>query len=306
MRGSVYYQTGQLCKAIYIEGLSKENRVDSSHEYYQCVASYKTMETYRNVWNNFGNYLREHWKLKDFTQISNEHVQAYFEYKIEYYPSVQYAEKISSALGKLAIALEKYVLENYEKNKTYDFKIRKDILKHAKKNNLIADRYHNRVYKDPEKIIGLFSNEDFKIAAKIQLEGGARVEGVSLIKKEQLKGTRFDQVASELIGVVLTKEKGGKEGEVLINLDTYRWLEMYFMEKSIFKIDYQKYANAIRNICKIIGAKPEGSHGFRWTFAERRVRTYQARGYSYLEALHGVSLEMKHHRASITEHYLGG
>ena len=46
-------------------------------------------------------------------------------------------------------------------------------------------------------------------------------------------------------------------------------------------------------------------HGFRWTFAQNRVREYQNNGYTYEQALQGVSWEMKHYRASITEHYLG-
>lgn len=60
MRGSVYYQTAQLTKIIFFEGAKKEQRIDPEHEYYQCVASFSTMETYRSVWNNFFNYLREH------------------------------------------------------------------------------------------------------------------------------------------------------------------------------------------------------------------------------------------------------
>ena len=33
------------------------------------VSSYKTMESYRRVWNNFFNYLKEHWKIRDFEKI---------------------------------------------------------------------------------------------------------------------------------------------------------------------------------------------------------------------------------------------
>ncbi|MGC9350747.1 MAG: hypothetical protein ACP5D3_02050, partial [Sulfurovum sp.] len=65
MRGSVYYQTGQLTKAIFVEGAKKEDRIDPEHPHYKCMASYKSMKSYRDVWNNLGNYLKEHWKLKD-------------------------------------------------------------------------------------------------------------------------------------------------------------------------------------------------------------------------------------------------
>ena len=53
MRGSVYYQSSQLVKQIFQEGAKKEDKINPNHEYYQMVSSYKTMESYRRVWNNF-------------------------------------------------------------------------------------------------------------------------------------------------------------------------------------------------------------------------------------------------------------
>lgn len=93
------------------------------------------METYRSVWNNFGNYLKEHWKLKDFEKITPEHVEAYFEYKVEYYPSKQYIEKLSSALGKLEFSLNKLSQIKYNKPYKYDFSIRQLLLNNLKNQN---------------------------------------------------------------------------------------------------------------------------------------------------------------------------
>ena len=94
--------------------------------------------------------------------------------------------------------------------------------------------------------------------------------------------------------------------KVLISSRTYGKLQKYIQENRRFKIDYQAYADDIRQICLRLGITPHGSHGFRWTFAQTRVRAYQDAGYSYEQALQGVSWEMKHVRANITEHYLGG
>jgi len=55
---------------------------------------------------------------------------------------------------------------------------------------------------------------------------------------------------------------------------------------------------------KKLKIKPESSHGSRWTFVQNRIRAYQDKGYSYEQTLQGVSWEMKHYRASISEHYL--
>jgi hypothetical protein len=87
------------------------------------------MKTYRNIWNNFFNYLLEHFKLKNFELINEDHIKAYVEYKIEYYPSKQYLEKIISALGKLEFALNRYSkLKNETNPISYDFNIRQYLM----------------------------------------------------------------------------------------------------------------------------------------------------------------------------------
>jgi hypothetical protein len=305
MRGSVYYQTAQLTKVIFSEGAKKEDRINPASPCFDCVASYKSMETYRNVWNNFGHYIEEHWQIKDFEQINDKHISAYMQYKIEYYPTKQYLEKISSALGKLQIALIRYTTIKYGTPKKYDFNVRQYQLDNARKLKLVANGYHSRVYNKPQEMIAQFSKAEHQLAALVQLHGGARSEAVTLIKPDQLKGKRFDPISSKEMGVVETKEKGGKVGDVLIPLYLYARIKEYIETHKVFKIKYADYANDIKDACLRLGVTPDGSHGFRWTFAQNRVREYQERGYSYEEALQGVSFEMKHFRASITVHYLG-
>lgn len=264
------------------------------------------MATYRRVWENFGNYLREHWRLKDFEAVGTEHIEAYIEYKIEYYPTRQYAEKLVSALGKLEIALTRFSKAVREEPKCYDFSIRHAILHKVRRLDLVADGYHNRVYADPVKIIENLSVPAHRLAATIQNEGGARSEGVTLIRHQQLLGFKIDPITNKTVGVIWTKEKGGKEGEVFVGVSTYRQLAKYIEQHGLFRIRYQAYADDIRSTCLGLGIKPHGSHGFRWTFAQWRIRVYQEYGYSYEQALQGVSWEMKHGRASISTHYLGG
>ena len=304
MRGSVYYQSSQLVKQIFVEGAKKENRVNPNHVHYQKVASYKTMESYRNIWNNFFNYLKEHWKIKDFEKIESDHIIAYMDYKIEYYPSKQYLEKISAALGKLEIALKLFSKNIHNETKEYDFSIRQIILDNARDLKKVANNYHNRAYNNPELLISNIKDSYYQLCAKIQLEGGARIEGVALIKSEQLKGTKIDSITNKEVGIILTKEKGGKVGEVLISLETYIELESYILEYGDFKINRQKYYNFIKQAAIASNETPEASHGLRWNFAKRRMFEYGRAGYSYDDCLQQVSYEMKHNRASITKHYL--
>jgi hypothetical protein len=304
MRGSVYYQATFLLKLVFSLGAKKEERVDSSHENYQNIASYKTAEAYRSVWENFFNYLKEHWQIKDAEQIEPIHIQSYMDYKIEYYPSKQYLEKISSAFGKLEVALNTFSRTYKSSEKTYDFSIRKQILKSAIDLKYVANNYHNRAYMNPEKIIENLQEYNHKIAARIELQGGARLEGCALIKKEQLQGYRIDDITNQERGLLYTKEKGGKVGEVLIHKDTYDELSNIISKYDKFKINKQKYFHDIRQACHNTNENPEGTHGFRWNFAKRRLMEYVKSGRTYEQALKTVSSEMKHNRASITEHYL--
>ena len=304
MRGSVYYQSSQLVKQIFVEGAKKEDKINLNHEHYQMVASYKTMESYRAIWNNFFNYLLEHWKIKDFEKIESEHIAAYMDYKIEYYPSKQYLEKISAALGKLEIALKLFSKNVSKLEKDYDFSIRQKMLDNARDLKQVANNYHNRAYSNPNLLISNLKDSMHKVAATMQLEGGARLEGVALIKAEQLLGTKVDSITNKEVGIVLTKEKGGKEGEVLVSLDTYTDLESYILEYNKFKINRQKYYNDLKQAAIASNETPEASHGLRWNFAKRRMFEYGKAGYSYEDCLQQVSYEMKHNRASITQHYL--
>lgn len=285
-------------------GAKKEEKVNPLHPNYQKVSSFKTMESYRNVWNNFFNYLKEHWNIKDFEKISSEHIVAYMDYKIEYYPSKQYLEKISAALGKLEFALKSFAKNIHNEERDYNFSIRQTLLDEARDLNFVVNNYHNRAYNNPLELISHLQNPLHRLVATIQYEGGARIEGVALIKQEQLLGTRVDAITNKEKGIFFTKEKGGKEGEVLIELETYKQLKEHLDLHPKLKINRQRYYEDIKQACIMACENPEGSHALRWNFAKRRMFEYAQAGYSYSESLQQVSYEMKHNRASITEHYL--
>jgi len=306
MRGSVYYQAAELTKIIFKEGIKKEDRSNPNSQYYQMVSSYKTMESYRSVWHNFFNYLREHWQIKRCELINVDHVIAYMDYKIGYYPSKLYLAKINSALGKLEVALNRYSSLHDEIVKQYDFSKRFEIYSSAKDLDLVANNYHNRAYENPLKLIENLSTPEHKLAAVIQLYGGSRLEGVALIKIDQLRGMRKDDVTNQIIGVIETKEKGGKVGDILLPKAIYKMLKNYLDIRKIFKINKDYYMRDIKNAADKIGVSADGSHGFRWNFAQQRLFEYAQAGFIYEQSLVLVSKEMKHNRASITEHYLGG
>ena len=305
MRGSIYYQTSLLAKAIFEEGATKEAKTEPYSVDYKKVSSFETMETYRRIWNNLGIYLKVEYGIKDFEHITSEHIESYMLQKIDISPSRQYMEKISSALGKLELAIERFRDGIYDQYVEYDFDIRKEVLKKIRQEELVYDGYHDRAYRQPLAIIEQLQDPKHKLAASMELESGARFEGVGLIKASQKIEKDIDPVTKKPIYKLETQEKGGKRGFIYLTEALYRELEGYLQRDGVFKIDYQQYAKAIREACKLLGIDAEGTHGFRWAFAQRRIVEYQEHGYSYLEALQGVSIEMKHNRITISEHYLG-
>jgi hypothetical protein len=305
MRGTIYYQTSQLVKCIFFHNAKKGEKVDPSSNAYQHVSSFKTMETYRRIWNNLGLFIKDEYAIKDLEQIEACHIESYMLSKSEKRISKQYLEKISSALGKLEIALTKFSHTISKKEKSYDFSIRESLIDQLRKTTLVYDGYHNRAYEDPLAIISLMQKEEHQLAARIQLCSGTRFEGIGLIHPKQCIGETVDQVTQQKVFAVETKEKGGKIGAIHLGGALYNELMLHLMLYPKFKVHYQSYINDIRQACQQLYIPSEGSHGFRWCYAQNRIRESQQHGMTYEQALLQVSHEMKHNRISISEHYLG-
>ncbi|MCK9374413.1 MAG: hypothetical protein M0P91_14625 [Sulfuricurvum sp.] len=306
MRGSVYFQSAELLKILFVAGAKKTERIDPKHPYWNKISSYGTASTYRAAWENFFHYLREHWSIKDPEIITGDMVGSYMDFKVLNHPSKQYLEKLSASMGALERALKFYTQNKYGVAKEYDFSVRQFILNESRNLDLVADNYHNRAYENPELLIESLSEPLHRLAAKTQLSGGCRLEGVSLIKIDQLRGIQFDPITSTNKTAVFTKEKGGKGSDILISHEIYAELLEHISIHKHFKIDRQKYSTDIRETCKKLGIPAEGSHAFRWNFAKRRMMEYTHAGYTYEQSLQAISWELKHNRASISEHYLGG
>ncbi|ACZ11971.1 hypothetical protein [Sulfurospirillum deleyianum] len=185
MRGSIQYQTGELAKVLFSPGMTKREQKVTGF-----VANAKTLETYREVWNELGIYVKEHFALKDLQKLNEKHIVHYMYFKAYQQISEQRLELISSALYKLETALRKlnakYSLESlrYSLNidREYDFSICQKILDEARKNLLVVETSDEptfcRAYIDPQALIDAITDPTFKLATKIQYESGARLEGI--------------------------------------------------------------------------------------------------------------------------------
>lgn len=261
--------------------------------------------------------------------------------------SEQRLELISSAIHKLEIALRKlnakYSLESlhYSSNidREYDFSVHHEILDKARKNLLVIETSDDptfcRAYDDPQALIDAITDSAFQLAAKIQHESGARLEGIERIdhclsiktqklhdnrlsnsidyiriddlnsKVDQLQGIEYDSLEAMQKGQIFDIEKGGKPGILLVSIETYKQLKAHLLKHDAFCVDVNKYRMVLKKVAQSTNQEYQGSHGFRWNFARERFSKIQViGGLTYDQALQQVSWEMKHERADITEHYL--
>jgi len=306
MRGTIGWQTAELVKAVFEEGVSKEERTDTTSEKYGKISSFKTMETYRDVWLPFGAFIKETCGVKDFEKVEGQHVVAFMEAKIAEGISRQHAEKITSAMGALERALVRFTQGKYGTGRSYDFSERLNVLHQAKAGGMLTDGYHDRAYLDPDRVIENVKDPAHNLAATIQREGGARIEGVSLVKDEQLRGLGVDRFTGREIGIIYTEEKGGKGGEVMMSRATYERLQEHIEGHGSLAIDQREYQRDVRKAAITAGENPEGTHGLRWNYAQERMEELQEKGkLTHDQARQQVSWEIKHERAAITDHYLG-
>lgn len=328
MRGSIKFQTKMLANNIYQKGLSKEIQRETG-----LIANDRTLNTYREVWNEFGNYAKNELGIKDLQKLNQEHVSKYLKMKLETGISNKRAQIISSALGKMETALkivgEKFDNANPEQYNWKENRI--NLLKEARKDGLISIRTnYTRAYTNPVKLNESIKKYEHKLASKVQLQGGARLEPLQKGLREniyinpkkmgynklgyieevapgtykQFQGIHVDKFTGESFGKILTVEKGGKPGLVSVNIDTYYEIKEYIAQNGVLRINPHAYRNDLKQAAKASGQDYNGTHGQRWSYAQNRMESLQKNGMGYEAAKQQVSWEMKHFRSEITEHYL--
>jgi hypothetical protein len=107
---------------------------------------------------------------------------------------------------------------------------------------------------------------------------------------------------------VASKEKGGKETEHFVSVETYRRLEEHIRIHGKLESDYFEYVAAINQAAHETGqyASGRGSHGLKHNFAGERYYECVAHGLIHEQALQQTSLETSHFRMSETLTYTRG
>jgi integrase len=233
--------------------------------------------------------------------------------------SRQTMETILSALGKFEYALNHYIGEHGLAVPLLDTEqLRLDFYGRAKKALRKSSRlFSNRAYPDPVRLIGAIHDGTFQLQASLQYEGGLRAEGVGApcnrriknpLTAEGLRGIGVDPVTGKPVGIVASVEKGGKETEHYVSVETYRRLEEYIRAYGSLESDYFAYVEEINRAARETGqyAPGRGSHGLKHNFAQERYLECISHGLTHEQALQQTSLETSHFRLRETLAYTGG
>lgn len=169
-----------------------------------------------------------------------------------------------------------------------------------------------RAYDGPEAIIASIGDPGHRLAAKLQLEGGCRAEGVgfprsssspSAITLANLKGIKPDTYFPDrrLVGEIETTEKGGYTCSHFITVETYIELEAFLMVTGTLKGDHSDYLNSVNRAAHETGqyVPGRGTHGFKHCFAQRFFLEAIRAGKSLISAKHETSRRCSHHRPDI-------
>ena len=266
------------------------------------IHSYKTADSYREVWIAVHRDAKANFGVKDIENLKGEHVQHYLEGKISQNVAHSTFMTYASACEKLEQTLNLYAEKNDTGN-SYHFS---NNIQNARSDaHQILERFEgSRAYENPAVLVNAVKGESNNIAAHIQHEGGARINETFKFEKENLKGLTEHSAKGEVGKIHLDNTKGGKERDIFVSRETYNRLENYIKENFRFQLDKTSYYDALKEAAKETNQDYNSSHGLRWNFAREELGRFMENDRTYDESLILVSDEMGHVRGDITEHYL--
>jgi len=290
----------------------------------QGLRSFGSWKVYKYEAHRFGEFMLTIGviTLLDTPSVRNA-MADYLEERLDHYVarkrSRQTMETLLSALGKFEYAVNHYIeqhelevppLETEALRREFYARSRKLLKKSSKV-------FANRAYPDPVRLIEAISNGTYQLQASLQYEGGLRAEGVGApsnrrvknpLTVEGLHGISGDPVTGAPVGIVASVEKGGKETEHYVSVETYRRLDRYIKANGMLESDYADYVAAINRAARETGqyAPGRGSHGLKHNFAQERYLECINHGLSHEQALQQTSLETSHFRLRETLTYTRG
>lgn len=288
---SIVKQMADLVKNSMKIGESKHvAKADGSAK--EGIFSFNSAVAMKSTWVNMGKFCREEFGLRDIRSISPEMVREYLSKKA-------YDDEVSAkTYANICTRIEKFCTALESKRGIVVSELRAEIKEcRAFTEDLRAAAKDNRAYLDPEKTISKIGDPYSRLAAKLQLEGGARISEIAKLDKRNLTENEGK--------IVLKNTKGGLERTTKVSPETYEELAEIIKERGQYRLDVKKYRAELREAALLTGDDPKKStHGFRFNFAQRFYFQLLAEGMSPEMAKSRVSSRLGHKRSEITDRYL--
>lgn len=256
------------------------------------IFAFNSARAMKSTWCNFAKFCRSEFDLRDIKNISPQMVREYLEKKAyEDEISAKSFANVCSRIEKLNTALE-------DKRGIDVSELRAELKKcRAFTEDLRAATNSNRAYLDPEKTISRIEDPECRLAAKLQLEGGARISEISKLDRRNLTTNEGE--------IVLRNTKGGLIRTTKVSPETYAELIKIIKEHGQYRLNVKQYRAELREAALHTGDDPKKStHGFRFNFAQRLYFQFIAEGMSPPMARSRVSSRLGHKRSEITDRYL--
>jgi hypothetical protein len=127
----------------------------------------------------------------------------------------------SAAVEKLETALNLYA-EKTHSERVYNWQSELQTVRQEYKS--LERNDGSRAHDNPQALISKIRDDRYNLIARVQHEGGTRLNEV-LIKTQDLRGMRPDQVTGGVKGWIEVQGKGGKIREIGVRPETYKAVE---------------------------------------------------------------------------------
>lgn len=245
--------------------------------------------------------------MKNIESLEGLHVRAFLEYKIEAGVAHSTFSQYAAACSKLEQALNLYAVKN-DTSRTYD--ITRGLADVRREAHAELRRFNeSRAYANPEKLIQVIDASSHRLAAVLQLEGGARISEAAFIRQDQLRGFTTEPVTGRAVGAFHVRSKGGHQRNIYVAPRTYQALERHIAIYGEFRIDKNDYRQELRQAANLSGQSYNGSHGLRHNAAQRYYAEVQKvtadnAALTAEQALLATAIRLGHSRPSISKIYL--
>jgi integrase len=280
------------------------------------IHSYGTSNTYLPYWKQLAKFAEEKKGITDIREISNRTVKEYLHHKMHgTIKTFSSFSKVIAAVNKMGSTLNK-MSEKEGLNKSYEWSKVTDKMRDLGRDKLPTIKEIEsdlrekglsigRGFIDSQAVVNHINPDknDFVLAGQMQAETGCRIHEIAVVKQDQLRGLGLDPYTNKEVGVMQVEGKGGKIREVYLSRETYKKIESKVEEKD-FKINKSGYTREIKDAAARSGQAYTGTHDFRHSWVQERMKEVINLGFSKSEAKRSTSEEIGHVRPYITETYL--